>query len=131
MKIPFVGQAYVARSRVVDCQECVNLYPESNQATAKGVASLVDCPGLVSFSYLSESPMRGMYTTGAGRLFVVSSNAVYEMTAKGLGQLIGYIETVTGKVNFAENDDSNADGRGLVLVDGNGAYLINPQTRFL
>ena len=46
LKTSFIGPAYESRSRSIDLQECVNLYPEIERPDSKSVIALIGTPGL-------------------------------------------------------------------------------------
>ena len=59
----FIGPSYTLGSVNIDCQRCVNLYPELNEVgTGKEqeIASLVGTPGLETLVTLGAGPIRGM-----------------------------------------------------------------------
>lgn len=118
MKIPFIGASYEARSKVINCQECVNLYPEVNPAGSKSVAALIGTPGLTAFVNLGGDPIRGMYTTASGRLFVAQKLHVYELFADGTKKIAATLTSIFGAVHFADN------GVELLIVDGVSGYVF-------
>ena len=78
MRFPgFIGPSYTLQSVNVECQNCVNLYPEVNQlGTGKEgeVAALVPTPGLRLLLTLPQTPIRGMKRASNGTLFVAAGN---------------------------------------------------------
>ncbi len=53
------GGAYDVNSRPLVAQECVNLYPEVMETSARSRVALKRCPGLESWADTGESTVRG------------------------------------------------------------------------
>jgi len=120
MQIPFIGAAYQHRSRTVDAQECVNLYPETNGPGSKSVSCLVGTPGSKLFVDIAEGGfVRGLYTTGSGRLYAVVGGSVGEISKLGKWSRIGYLSSQLGPVTMADN------GLQLLIADGRKGYVID------
>jgi hypothetical protein len=137
VKCSIIGASYQGRSRTVDSQECVNLYPEiSASAEAKNVASLVGTPGLKLFSTTAGSfGCRGLFTTARDRLLAVIGNKLYEISQYGSSSVIGTLNTSSGTVSFAEID-TQVDPQTVavsqvMLVDGVYGYILNTATNAL
>lgn len=138
MKFPgFIGPAYTLRSVNVDCQRCINLFPEFNElGTGKEneVAALYPTPGLQKIAEVGAGPIRLVHFDGTvqdpenpgTRVFVVSGNEIYSLTYDSVDEewdssLLGTIDTNTGPVSAA----SNAVELGqTVFVDGLNSYLF-------
>lgn len=135
MRFPgFIGPAYTLKSVNVDCQRCVNLYPEINEngkGKADEIAWLKSTPGLEKLINVGEGPIRLVHfdqTTiiGTGpttRVFVVSGEEVYKLTCSGdvwSSELLGTLETSEGVVRAVS---MNSDGEQTVFVDGTLNYL--------
>jgi hypothetical protein len=123
MSLPgFIGQTYSARSPVIDVQECINLYPEFEDANSKERVVFIGTPGLSYFTKGTNNlPNRGIYTTSTGRMFSVNGNSLDEIinaTATARGDLF----TTTGYCKMADN------GQQLMLVDGVHSYLLDLST---
>lgn len=116
MKLPFVGQAYTARSLNVDAQRCVNLYPEVDQ-TGKEVIALYGTPGLDLLATIGNGPIRGVRRSGS-YIYVVSGAEVYRVGTDWIGVLIGTLTTSSGPVSMQANRTR------MVLVDGTLGYTI-------
>lgn len=115
--VGFIGPSYQMNSRNVDCQRCINLYPEINElgtGKEKEVASLRGTPGLGLFSALGSGPIRGIHFTndGSKKLYVVRGNTLYHVSSSGTSTSIGTISTNSGPVSMANNNNH------MVLVDG-------------
>lgn len=121
MRFPgFIGPSYVSQSVNVDCQRCVNLYPEMNDlGTGKGgeVASLVSTPGLRLLLTLTDGPVRGLHTASNGQLFAVAANKLYRISSAWVATELGSLNTSSGPVSMADN------GEHVVVVDGTDGYV--------
>lgn len=120
MRFPgFIGPSYTLQSVNVDCQRCVNLFPEVNAlGTGKEheVAALVPTPGLRLLLTLTDSPMRGMWNASNGTLFVVAGATLYSVSSSWVATSIGTLNTSTGPVSISDN------GLHVMLVDGSYGY---------
>lgn len=113
--VGFIGPSYTLSSVNVDCQRCVNLYPELDEIGTgkdKEVASLVSTPGLSLLATIGSGPIRCIFTASNGSLFVASGNTVYQVSSSWVGTAIGMLTTSTGEVSMADN------GFQLAIVDG-------------
>lgn len=118
--IGFIGPSYQLRSVNVDCQRCVNLYPELDEigtGKEREVAALVSTPGLSLLTTIGDGPIRGTWVASNGQFFVVSANGLYQVDALWNATLLGNIQTFTGQVSIADN------GFQLVVVDGANGYV--------
>lgn len=114
------------RSPNVDCQRCVNLYPQVNAAghgKEAEVASFVSTPGLRALATLGSGPVRGAYTAKNGVLFVVGGAKVYRVDPDWSATELGTIGSVAGPVSMVDN------GTHLVIVDGSvTGYVVTLAT---
>lgn len=113
--VGFIGPSYTHSSLNVDCQRCVNWYPEINElGTGKDreVASLVRTPGLKLLATLGLGPIRGSHVTDSGRFFVVSGNKVFELDENYDSTELGTLTTNAGPVSLADS------GKRIAIVDG-------------
>ncbi|HVX00862.1 MAG TPA: packaged DNA stabilization protein [Candidatus Babeliaceae bacterium] len=113
--IGFIGPTYQARSKNVDNQRCVNLYPEMDElgtGKEREVASLVSTPGLKFKVTAGTGPIRGLYTASNGRVFAASGSTLYEVNSDFTVTSRGTLYTDTGMVSMSDN------GIDLFLVDG-------------
>ena len=116
-----VGPTYSLRSRNVDVQRCVNLYPEVNElktAAAGEIGSLISVAGKRLLATLGAGPIRGTYPTSTGKFAVVSGNGLYLVQPDWTYTLEGTLGTITGNVGIADN------GTQLIVVDGPAGYIV-------
>jgi hypothetical protein len=121
----FIGPSYTQRSVNVDCQRCINLYPELDElgtGKEREVAALVSTPGLSLLVNIGTGPIRGNYVSSTGQLFVVSGNQLYSVSSSWVATSLGTLQTSAGPVIM--NDTGTNNGQ-LVLVDGSNGYLYN------
>lgn len=122
----FIGPSYTLGSLNVDCQRCINLYPEINE-TGRGkeneVASLVGTPGLsLLLTTAAAGPIRGTHAASNGQAFVVSANKLYRISSAWVATELGTLSSTTGPVSMADN------GTYLMIVDGDFGYTWNINT---
>ncbi len=113
--VGFIGPSYTLKSVNVDCQRCINLYPEVNEigtGKEKEIAALVSTPGLTLQQTLPVSPHRGIFTAANGRVFAASYNKLYEIFNDGTNTELATLTTYAGPVSFADS------GIRLAVVDG-------------
>lgn len=126
MRFPgFIGPSYTLQSVNVDCQRCVNFYPEINDlgtGKEREVASLVPTPGLRLLLTLAEDPVRGVYTASNGEVYAVGGNKLYQISSAWSATELGSLNTSSGAVSMADN------GTYLVLVDGTDGFSYNMST---
>lgn len=125
---PFVGGAYLARSRAFDAQRCVNLYPEVSEAgpvPSKTVAMLVGTPGRRRFVTLTGATggVRGMLRVNASLALVVCGSNVYQVDPFGNNYLLPTIVPNDGQpVAMAAN------GTVVAIVTPLGSVAVDPFT---
>ncbi|MBL7545618.1 MAG: hypothetical protein JNL11_17495 [Bdellovibrionaceae bacterium] len=130
----FIGPSYKLDSVNVDCQRCVNLYPEiieSGTGKESEVAYYRTTPGLEELMDIGEGPLRLVHVDSppksianpTNRTFVVSGSEVYKCIWNGTAwdvTKIGDLETSSGPVSAAS---SQIDLGVTVFVDGVHSYL--------
>jgi len=124
----FIGGAYKLQSASINCQRCVNLYPQLDESgTGKNVAALLGTPGTTLFATLdaAKHPVRGMLATAKGRLFAVTFTTLWEVMSNGTAVNRGTLLTSNGFVGIADN------GQQLMLVDGLNGYQFDLSTNML
>ena len=120
MRFPgFIGPSYTLQSVNVDCQRCVNLYPEINAlgtGKEKEIAALVSTPGLRLLATIGDGPIRGAWRASNEQLFIVSGDELYRVSSAYAGTLLGTLTTSSGPVSMADN------GSVVFVVDGTNGY---------
>jgi hypothetical protein len=126
----FIGPAYESRSKAIDCQQCVNLYPEVENSNSKNVIALIGTPGKTKWStYPAYGNCRGIYTTTTGKLYAVFGLNVYEYSTAGAQTLVGSLLTTTGAVRMVDNGPANVfGGDQLFIADGTYGYIVTMST---
>lgn len=103
MKMPILGQAYVARSVNAADNQLINLYPEATPDAGKTSGFLTRAPGLRLLATVGYGPIRGMWQFN-NLAFVVSGEELYSLdagwTATKVGDLTG---SGTGPVSITDN----------------------------
>lgn len=121
MRFPgFIGPSYTLQSVNVDCQRCVNWYPELNDlgtGKEKEPAFLAPTPGLRLFVTLATGPVRGLWQASNGQVFAVGGDKLYRVTSDGMASELGTLNTSAGPVSIADN------GLHVVIVDGPNGYV--------
>lgn len=126
MEIPFqfIGGAYEDRSKNVNNQECVNLYPVVDQTGGKPL-SLYPTPGLKEWSDPGHyAEVRGLWVMDV--LYAIIGNRVYRLDTDGnYTQMTGTLGTTIGQVFMAHNSNNE-----LLIVDieGGKGYLLTGTT---
>lgn len=124
----FIGPAYSLRSVNVECQRCVNLYPEINEigtGEAAEIGSLVGTPGLRLLGTCGSGPIRGIYVASTGGMVIVSGSEVYRVNNGWTFTKLGDLVTNSGRVGMADN------GTQLMIVDGAAGYIVSLVTATL
>lgn len=120
MRFPgFIGPSYTLQSVNVDCQSCVNLFPEMDAlgtGKEREVAALVPTPGLLRKVTLSEGPVRGIFRASNGSVFAVGGTKLNSISSSFVATEIGTLSTSSGAVSLADN------GVSVFLVDGTYGY---------
>ena len=110
----FVGGSYSHRSTVIDAEMTLNKYPEYMESNGARVPSaLMDTPGLHEVSAKTgRGGCRCAYTTSTGRLFMVFSNSVYEITTTYSRILRCGVAGFSGRITMVDN------GTQLFICEG-------------
>ena len=119
IKFPFIGGSYAGRSRLLDSQRSINLYPVMDNTGAKDVIALMATPGLVGFCNLgSDCQIRGMIPMG-DYLYVIGGADLYRVNVQGEATgRPGSLTTYDGIVYMAH------DGTNLMVV--NPDLMVSP-----
>ena len=89
LEIPFLGGAYEGRSKSINAQRSINLFPVIDQQDGKTTIAMYGTPGAVAFSSPATSAVvRGLHIMGS-YLYAVVGATVYEIAANGTASLLG------------------------------------------
>lgn len=121
MKLPFLGGAYEGRSKSLNAQQSINLFPVLDQnEESKSVIAMYNTPGLTVFSEPATSAIVRSLHVMRDNLYAVVGNTVYEIDTDGVAVSLGTITTSTGHVGMATN------GTQLLIVDGTTTgYIVS------
>lgn len=127
MRLPgFIGPSYTLSSVNVECQRCVNMFPEIDEAgTGKDgeVASLASTPGLVSFATSSfGGAVRCLYRASNGTFYAAIGARLFSVSSAGVLTSLHTLLTSSGVVSMADN------GTTLATVDGVNGYATTMST---
>jgi hypothetical protein len=115
-KTPFLGVAYVARSKTLADQQCINLFPEIVESkSGAAVGAFYGCPGLLLQLTVDGGPIRGMLVA-MGYLYVVSGAGLYQVDQYYNKTLLGTLATSTGFVSMVANQTQ------VAVFDSVGGY---------
>lgn len=117
MKINLAGGSSQQYSLPFNSERTVNLYPIVDQRGADS-ASLYGTAGLASFATVGLGAIRGSFSCGNGRAFVVSGSELYEVFSDGTSTSRGSLLGSSGIVTLAEN------GVQLGICDGSKVYMF-------
>lgn len=123
-QIPFVGAAYRARSRNLDAQVCINLFPViGGSGTAKAVRALYGTPGTRPLVSAATGTVRGMHPpTSGGDAIVVVGDTIYRLSSTYVLTAIGTADALSTPVKIDDN------GIQAVVVTGPNGYVIDLNT---
>jgi len=121
MRIPFVGQAYQARSVNADAQRSINCFLEMDNASPRAPVALYGTPGTVLRFTLATGPVRGGIKQGSYSYWV-GGNTVYRVSAAYVIETLGTISTLSGQIGIATN------GTQTLIVDGVGGWIASGTT---
>lgn len=117
MKINLAGGSSQQYSLPFNAERTVNLYPIVDERGSDS-ASLYGTAGLNLFAEVGTGAVRGMYSAGNGRAFLVSGSELYEIFADGSNISRGSLLGSSGIVTMAEN------GVQLAVCDGDKVYIL-------
>ena len=118
-QFPFVGPSYSARTKNLDAQQCINLYPEMGGPTSKTVAALIGTPGLSLWTTLAGGGIRGVMRFSPSFAVGVSGPNVYTVAQDGTATLRGTIDNLSTPVSMASN------GQVVMIVTGPNGYVLD------
>ncbi len=124
----FIGPAYTSKSLNVECQRCVNLYPEMIETgTAKEgeIGYLRGTPGLTKLLAVGNGPIRLIHNDPKDTIFVASGTSLYKVSFTGTtwsATSLGTLSTSTGIIKAESNLLANGD-TVTVFVDATNSYI--------
>jgi hypothetical protein len=116
----FIGPSYTLRAINLDCQNCVNFYPELDELQTgkeREIGALIGRPGLKLFGTYGTGPGRGVYTASNGGLVLASGNQLFQINSDKTSSVIGTLRSTSGMVSVADN------GVQMMTVDGLAGYI--------
>jgi len=121
MDFGLVGPSYPAASVYQDSNECINFIPEIDplkQPGDRGVVALYPTPGLTIKAILpNQQEVRGLRTLSGGtKMLAVCGAYVYVFNNNLTPQMIGQLNTTSGRVTISDN------GINAYIVDGINRY---------
>lgn len=135
----FIGATYADRTRRVDAQETINLFPEKVES-GKGANDLIlrKVPGKLPYALLPDAPIRGMFAQD-GRCFVVAGSSLCELQLGQMGVSLfessGLVSLSWVRIGTVESDDyqayfatNGAGGNQLFIVSGGAGYIYTLTT---
>lgn len=128
---PIVGVAYVAQSRNLAMQRCINLYLETVETqNSHAPAALIGCPGLTLITNLAGGPIRALHTVEQF-LYAVAGPNVYQVSTAFGAVKIGTLNTTSGPVSIIDNGyrvpGSSAGGQ-VAVSDSTAMWVWNGST---
>lgn len=124
----FVGGSVPSRSKTVNCERTVNLYPEHSVGTPKRDPSLMIRPAVVPWTFANggsvASPIRAMFHQD-GRFNVVSGGFYYDIARSRNVTQIGQVQQDSKPAFIATN---GTGGFQNLIVSGGQGYIHNFQT---
>lgn len=118
----FIGPAYQLSTIPLDCQRCVNLYPEPDELTTGkdgSIGALVSRPGLTKVATAPLPGIRAAYRVSSnGQLYIVAGLTLYSVSSNWTLTPVGNLQTRVGAVSMADN------GQQLMIVDGANGYIL-------
>lgn len=96
MKFGFVGGSYEGRSKNINSQRTINLYPEIDQEGGKSVVALYGTPGSTEFCDIGSSvPVRQIKYV-RGYLYSIFGDKFYRLDSSGTSVELGTLNSSTG-----------------------------------
>lgn len=118
---PFLGGTFVGRSAAFDAQRSINLYIEPGESgTSRSPAMLIGTPGLLLWTALAGSRVRGEIAINDTTSIIVVGVNVWKVTSTKTATLIGTVIDEGPVVSMAYN------GQIVMMVGGQNGYFIDP-----
>lgn len=122
-EIVFCSQSYQSRSLPLAAQRCLNAFLETEPQGAKSQVPIFGAPGLVEWTELPTSPIRGLWNF-RGDLYVVAGDSLYRVNSAGGYKFLGSGIAGTNVVSMSDN------GVQLIVVNGVEGYLVDDNDVF-
>ena len=125
MRSPIFDSFNENRSKSGNNDICINLFPEKilDGNAQPTINLLLGRPGLTApLCTIGTGPVRGMFSSNNGLLYVVSGNGLYSVNTSWASTFIGTIGSLTGPVSIIESPTQ------ILVVDGTGGWCWNFQT---
>lgn len=119
--INLLSDYYESVSRSNANQTLLNMYLEMSQAKGRYETIAVTCPGLLLFSTISGTEVRGI-VNHQNILYAVVDGTFYSVSSDGTATSKGTLSTDSGNVKFAQIRDE------IVFVDGSSGYHYDSST---
>jgi hypothetical protein len=126
----FVGPSAEARSPFVDASRTINFYVQESDHQ-KGQYALYGMPGLEQVAALPSGPVRGLYESTLGRVFIATSTTLFELFAGFTWVSRGSIASGTTPVYFTDNGIDvvlSAEGIGYRMPFATNVLTTLPTT---
>ncbi len=135
MRVPILGGAYYARSRIANAQRCINYYPELNQEDAPVPFTFYPRPGLRQLVQGNEHlPVRCLYRASNGNGYCVIGQKVYSISKTWvltlLGSMLVYATTPCKMIDNGTTilvADGSTSGYEIVMAT-NAFSIVNDPT---
>lgn len=127
----FIGGTYTNLSRLADCQESINLFPEPVESgTGRNQMVLHAAPGRRIWTTLPNTGIRAMFHRD-GRAWAVAGDHLYELQVSGNAGTWVDRGAVMVDDNPAALDTNGTGGNQLFVVSGGAGYIQSLTTNTL
>jgi len=117
IQIPFLGGSYEGRSKKINAQQSINLFPVFDNREPKTAIAMYGTPGLIKVLDTSYSKVRMLNFT-RNDLFYVTGVELGKFSEDFTKTPLGTLLSSTGKISTADN------GIQLLVIDGGGNGYI-------
>ena len=122
IEVPFVGPTYNGRSKKINAQRTVNLYPKLEKPGAKTPIALYSTPGLLRIGTKGTGPTRSNGVKFSSKLYFVSGSELISIDSSGVFTSIGTLDTSGSRCELA------AGRTYIMVVDGTDGYTYDGTT---
>jgi hypothetical protein len=120
----FLGASDAVRSRNVNAERSVNLYPEQAPGNAKANPWMMGTPGVRPYVVLNNAPVRALFAQD-NRMFAVSGTSLYEVFPNHTSILRG-TAALDGRPATISSNGTN--GNQLFITSGGVGYIYDLTT---